>query len=468
MTEASKVLIVDPDPESAEQLSSLLRPEGVGCHRAATLPQALQAIDQHACDVVISELPRPGSEPDLVKTLCERYPEVPLILVATEASIDHGLEALRAGALDLLFRPFNKEQVLFVLRKALATVERRAEHWLPSSGPEQAIFGESTAIQHACTTMRRAAASTATVLVRGESGTGKELFARAIHDMSARARRPFVKIDCASLPENLLESELFGYERGAFTGAVAKKPGRVELADGGTLFLDEIGELTAPLQAKLLRLLQDREIERLGGTRVIKVDVRVVAATHRDLEAMTERGQFRQDLFYRLNVIPLWLPPLRARRSDIDQLARHFCTRFGRANGKPDVHLDDSALAVLREQRWPGNIRQLQNFIERLVVLSDAPVLSEAHVRGELSRHVRFVTQGGSHPASSRGHVAAPASEQAPVSQVSPLEIEMHAAERKALIRALKHANGNRSRAARMLGVSRSTLYVKLQEHDLA
>ncbi|HMJ15051.1 MAG TPA: sigma-54 dependent transcriptional regulator, partial [Polyangiaceae bacterium] len=377
MQEGLKVLVVDADRGNAQELSVLLRAAQVDVAYATSLDEALTAIDALSCDVVLSELSLPGAGgPDLVKRLCDRYPEVPVVLVTSDASAEEAMEALRAGALDLLFRPVRAEQLSFVLHKALAAVKRRTDYSQPLSATDQAVFGDSHAMQQATATLRRAAMSNATVLVRGESGTGKELFARAIHDLSARVAQPFVKIDCTSLPENLLESELFGYEKGAFTGAVAKKPGRVELADRGTLFLDEIGELPSALQAKLLRLLQDREFERLGATRVMKVDVRVVAATHRDLESMTERGQFRQDLFYRLNVIPLWLPPLRARRSDVDQLASHFCARFAEANAKGDVRLNAAALAVLREQRWPGNVRQLQNFIERLVVLNDGPTLS--------------------------------------------------------------------------------------------
>jgi two-component system response regulator AtoC len=467
MPEALKLLIVDADATRAEELRALLAAEHIDSHRVGTLADALTAVDAEACDLVIGELELPGAGgPDFVRALCERYPEIPLVLTTSEASAEQGLESLRAGALDLIFRPVRREQLLFVLQKAMAAAERRTEHSPPLSVREQTVFGESSSIQLACATMRRAALSNATVLVRGESGTGKELFARAIHDLSARAKEAFVKIDCAALPENLLESELFGYERGAFTGAVSRKPGRVELAERGTLFLDEIGELSASLQAKLLRLLQDREFERLGGTRVVKVDVRVLAATHRDLETMTERGEFRQDLFYRLNVIPLWLPPLRARRADIDELARHFCARFAAANGKPGLVLDPSALAALREQRWPGNIRQLQNFIERLVVLNDGPVLTEQHVRDELSRHVRFTTQAGTNRATSASALPASIPPDS-TSRVGPLETELRAAERRALVKALKHTGGNRTHAARMLGVSRSTLYVKLQDHDL-
>jgi two-component system response regulator AtoC len=355
-----------------------------------------------------------------------------------------------------------------MVEKALEQVARSIDVPPPpvTTATPGALFGESAVMREALQTLERAAAGSATILVRGESGTGKELVARAIHTKSTRRSRPFVKIDCASLPDQLLESELFGYEKGAFTGAVSRKPGRVELADGGTLFLDEIGELTAPIQAKLLRLLQDRELERLGGTKTISVDVRVVAATHRDLETMVERGQFRQDLFYRLNVVPLWLPPLRARRDDVELLARHFCKLAVAANGRRGVTLDDDAVRLLRRQRWPGNVRQLQNFVERLVVLSAGGTITQADVRHELERQVKFVTQPSTTTVSRHAPLAE-ASAPAVGSSVLALSEELRVAEKNALTRALSIADGNRSRAARLLGISRSTLYAKLTEYGL-
>ena len=234
--------------------------------------------------------------------------------------------------------------------------------------------------------IRRAAGSTATVLIRGESGTGKELAARAIHDNSPRRNAPFVKIQCAALPDTLIESELFGYEKGAFTGAASRKPGRVELAEGGTLFLDEIGDVTPVIQVKLLRLLQDREFERLGGTQTLKSTARFVAATHQPLEELIKTRAFREDLFYRLNVVPIWIPALRARAGDVESLARHFCRQFGEANGRGPLELEPDALALLQQQAWPGNVRELQNFIERLVVLSDGDTLTASDVIRELAR----------------------------------------------------------------------------------
>jgi two-component system response regulator AtoC len=405
-------------------------------------------------------------------------------MLAADASVSEAVSALKAGASDFIQKPLVREELLFILDKTFTSVNRRAEQPPPPPSTERAgIVGESPAMRQVYATLERAAKGHATILVRGESGTGKELVARAIHAESPRATEPFVKIDCASLPEHLLESELFGYEKGAFTGAVARKPGRAELADKGTLFLDEIGELTLPLQAKLLRLLQDHEFERLGGIKTVKVDVRVVAATHRDLESMIERHQFRLDLFYRLNVVPLWLPPLRARREDIEPLARHFCAACAAANGKQGVTLAADAVRALRGQNWPGNVRQLQNFIERLVILSPGPVIREEDVRTEISRQVRFTTQPGTSvglrpkaaPPSSGPNGVPVAPHLAPVpappletaASVLPLDLEVRTAEKRALERALRVAKDNRSLAARLLGVSRSTLYAKLEEHGL-
>jgi two-component system response regulator AtoC len=307
------------------------------------------------------------------------------------------------------------------------------------------------------TTIARAAKSHATVLVRGESGTGKELVAKALHAQSPRAEQPIVTIHSAALPETLLESELFGYEKGAFTGAITSKAGRVEAAQGGTLFLDEIGDLSTVTQVKLLRLLQDHTYERLGGNKTLHADVRFIAATHRDLEGMVRDGTFREDLFYRLNVVPVWAPPLRARHGDIAILAQHFCVALGNRNGRPNAMLLEDAVELIVKQRWPGNVRQLQNFIERLVVLSDQPTITAADVRRELT--------GGALVSAA---VSVAQTQASLVSEVVALEIEVRNAERRALVRALERAGGNKSLAARMLEVNRGTLYKKLREYDLA
>jgi two-component system, NtrC family, response regulator AtoC len=477
---AGAVLLIDADDVSAAELSGVLVEHGARVSRCSTGAEALERLEREPADVVVSELSLPDSTGlELLASIERLWPGLPVVMVGANASVSDAMTALRKGASDFLQKPLNRDEIVFVLNKALTMAGIRAVQPPPPSSHERTgIVGDSPTMRQVFATLERAAQGTATVLVRGESGTGKELAARAIHDASPRAKAAFVKIDCTSLPENLLESELFGYEKGAFTGAAARKLGRVELADKGTLFLDEIGELSLALQAKLLRLLQDRQIERLGGSSPIGVDVRVVAATHRDLEAMVERQQFRLDLFYRLNVVPLWLPPLRARREDIDVLVQHFCKTLGRANGKPNISLDAGAVRALRGQRWPGNVRQLQNFVERLVVLGNGPVIGEEDVRGELSRQVRFATQPGTstrlHPPTlvppegeplatvHRPSLPAPAP-----SAILPLDLEVRAAEKKALERALIFAKQNRSQAARLLGVSRSTLYAKLEEHGL-
>jgi two-component system response regulator AtoC len=313
------------------------------------------------------------------------------------------------------------------------------------------------------TLVKRAAPGTATVLVRGESGTGKELIAREIHEQSPRSKGPFVRLHCAALPETLLESELFGYEKGAFTGAAARKPGRVELAQNGTLFLDEIGDVTPAVQVKLLRLLQEKEFERLGSTQTLKADVRFVAATHRPLEQMVKAGQFREDLFYRLAVVPILLPPLRARPEDVEPLAKHFCTVHGEANGRKGIALEPAAIAVLRAQSWPGNVRQLQNFVERLVVLSDGLTIGAADVERELSRQVAPVVGPPAEPGTTPATPpAGPGEPGAPT-----LEGQRKQAEKQALLSALSQAKDNRTLAAKLLGISRRTLYNKLEEFGL-
>ena len=343
-----------------------------------------------------------------------------------------------------------------MLKKAMAAAGHEARSTPRAEMPQGDLLGASKAMRELMQLIARAARGTATVLIRGESGTGKELIARAIHAQGPRSSRQLVKIHCAALPESLLESELFGYEKGAFTGAAARKPGRVELAQGGTLFLDEIGDVPLGMQVKLLRVLQERELTRLGGTQTIKVDVRVVAATHRDLEAMVNNGQFREDLLYRLAVLPLFIPPLRARREDIDELAHRFCALHGEANGRPDAALSRAAVDILREQPWPGNVRQLQNFVERLIVLSDGPLIGEDDVRRELAREGALL--GSAPPAG-----ASRSSDEHPAT----LESRRREAEKRAISAALESAMHNRTLAARLLGVSRRTLYNKLEEHGL-
>jgi two-component system, NtrC family, response regulator AtoC len=398
----------------------------------------------------------------LVKSFSELHPECAVLAVAPGGQARLGLQAARSGAADFVRYPLDSEELGYVVGKVLTGLARSADE-PPASrllGHGSQMIAGAPAMNVLLSMLRRAANGTATVLVRGESGSGKELVARQVHDWSPRSAGPFVKVHCGALPDNLLESELFGYERGAFTGATARKPGRVDLAEGGTLFLDEIGDITPAVQLKLLRLLQERQFERLGGTETLTADVRFVAATHRDLEARVNKGEFREDLFYRLNVVSLWVPPLRERASDIEALALHFCDVASRANGRAAAMLDADALDLLRSQPWPGNVRQLQNFIERLVVLSENPRISKREVAAQLAT---LATPGLSLAAVGGFNAA----ESAPQSTVQELEEAVRKAEKRALEKALKSAHGNRSVAARLLGISRRTLYNKLEEHQL-
>jgi len=427
---------------------------------------ALATLEARAIDAVVLETPpEPKRTTELLTTLQDRWPGLPVVIVTDDASPERIAEIVALGASDLLLRPLAAPQLAFAVRKALTSVARSAAAPPPPRAETGIVFGKSPAMQSLRELIEQVAPSSSTALVRGESGTGKELVARALHRLSPRANKPFIKIDCTSLPETLIESELFGYEKGAFTGATAQKLGRVQLADTGTLFLDEVGELPLPVQAKLLRLLQDRELERLGGKQTLRVDVRVVAATHRDLEGMVQKGEFRQDLFYRLNVVPLWNAPLRARRVDVPELATYFCEEVAKASGRGAVALSSEALKLLASQRWPGNARQLQNFVERLVVLCRTGTISENDVKAELERPVRFATETGTVGADASG-----APDGAPGGAAGGalgLDEIVRIAERQALVRALEQAGGNRSAAARLLGVSRTTLYTKLEEYKL-
>jgi DNA-binding NtrC family response regulator len=451
MSVVASILVVEPDHAGSERLRQILvdADHEVVCVGSAEV--ALEAIERRPFDVVISEIEMPGTDGmRFLEQVGRRVPELPVVLVAERGTIKLAVEAIKRGAADFVSKPLDRDELLHVVEKALKASER-ARDAIPDPGPSSGVLlGDSPSIAEVHATVRRAAPTLSTVLVRGESGTGKELVARALHEQSKRATAPFVKVNCAALPDTLLESELFGHEKGAFTGATSRKAGRVELAEGGTLFLDEIGDIMPALQAKLLRLLQQREYDRLGGTKTLRADVRFVAATNRELEKMVKRHEFREDLFFRLSVVPIWLPALRERPEDIERLAQRFCQDVAEANDRANLRIEKEALALLRTQRWRGNVRELQNFVERLVVLSDGPVISVADVKRELSRQPTFST----------------------VTQLDKagggtLTERLRAAERIELVRALSQASNNRVLAARLLGISRRGLYTKLHEHGL-
>jgi DNA-binding NtrC family response regulator len=453
VTEATgSVLVVDDDVAVGTVLVALLVQAGMKAAHVTSGAAALQTVEDRPPDVIVTDLRMPGMDGmQLLAHLTARRPEVPVIVLTAHGTVPLAVDAMRAGASDFLLKPFDREQIVYVVKKAIVAAQHAHARTGAAPMTHGPLVSDSPAAREVFDLLARAAKGAATVLLRGESGTGKELAARAIHDLSPRRAGPFVVIHCAALPDTLLESELFGYEKGAFTGAACRKPGRIELAQGGTVFLDEIGDVPPLTQVKLLRVLQERAFERLGGTETVKVDVRFVAATHQDLDAMVQAKTFREDLYYRLNVIPISMPPLRSRPEDIGPLVARFAAALGPVNGKAHVAFDAGAIDCMRRQEWPGNVRQLQNFVERLIVLVDGPVIRQTDVERELARTA----------------VIAPSD--APASPTAPATLEDHRkrAEREALREALDRVGGNRTRAARILGVSRRTLYNMLAEHGL-
>jgi two-component system response regulator AtoC len=454
VAERPLVLVVDDDPAVAVVLLALLDQAELDAIHAASGAEALARLAKKPIDLVLSDVRMPGMDGmALLGATRQGWPDLPVILVTAHGSVPLAVEAMKAGAADFILKPFDREEVLYAVRKALAAKApaapigeaRRAPPGEGRSPLMEPPASASAAMREVAERIEKVARSTSTVLIRGESGTGKERVAHAIHDASPRRGGPFIAVHCGALPEALLESELFGYEQGAFTGAAQRKPGRIELAHGGTLFLDEIGDVPPAMQVKLLRVLQERSFERLGGVKTVTVDVRFVAATHRDLEAMASAGEFREDLLYRLNVVPVWLLPLRERREDIEPLARHFLAAFAASNGRPTPSLDPAAMRTIVAAPWPGNVRQLQNLIERLVVLCDGPILTAADVERELSPK--------------------PAARTAEPGET--LDDKRREAERQALVDALARCAQNRTACARVLGISRRTLYYKLKEHGL-
>ena len=455
-------LLVALNDDTASRIAAVLGSRGLEVLRAGTHGEAPSLVHFRSVEVVAAH----AEPPEAFAALCESCADMPVIAVTADDD-EQKAEALRGGAVAAIAAVADEAEIRLAVERALSAVTDTSSEEPPPASSRGGLLGTSEPMRQVADLIQRIAPLLATALLRGETGTGKELVARALHQQSPRRSGPFVKVHCAALPDALLESELFGYEKGAFTGATVRKPGRVELAEGGTLFLDEIGDITPAVQVKLLRLLQDKEYERLGGVRSLRANVRFVTATHRDLEGMVKRGEFREDLFYRLNVVTVWLPPLRARRDDIPLLAEVFANDFARAHGKPEARLDQTAIDALHSERWPGNVRQLQNFVERLVVLARGTITAD-DVRREMSDHARFETQLTSAKPASSPAAPVPAGESPAEAAPVPLDEAVRNAERDAIERALRHTKGNRTVAARILGVSRATLYAKLDEHGIS
>jgi len=451
------ILIVEDEPKMLRLLELNLSEEGYAVQTAGDAETGLKLLRQDRIDLVITDLRLPGMNGlEFLQAVKRTDARIPVIVMTAYGSVETAVEAMKAGASDYVLKPFSLEEIKLIVGKELDVRHLREENRslreaLGRRLEFKNIVAHSAKMQEVLATVERVAPTHSTVLLGGESGVGKDLIARAIHQHSRRASGPFVKINCTAIPENLLESELFGYEKGAFTGAVSSKPGKFELADRGTIFLDEIGDVPGTIQVKLLRVLQDREFERLGGTKTCKVDVRVVAATNQDLRAALEEGTFREDLYYRLNVVPINIPPLRERKEDIPYLVDHFIERFRRDSGKPIRGITPAAQKLLMEFHWPGNVREVENIIERAVALSTGDMLDVADIRLDIS------------PAKSSGADLAPAAGSA--SNVFPPPGKtLEQFEDEIIKEAVRRANGNKSQAARLLGLSRNALRYRLSK----
>lgn len=445
-----RILVVDDEPTQLELIGGFLKKQGFEAVLAESGEKALEIFRSEAIDLVLTDQKMPDmSGLDLLKALRALDPEAAVILITAYGTVETAVAAIKAGAVDYVTKPVNLDELLYRIeqvkeRRRLLSENRNLRETLEKNHRIEGIIGASGRMIEVLSLARRVAPSEATVLIRGESGTGKELIAKAIHYASARASSPLIRVNCAALPENLLESELFGHEKGAFTGAIAARKGRFELANGGTLFLDEIGDLSLPLQAKLLRVLQEREFERVGSSRSIRVDARILAATHRNLEALVKTGQFRDDLYYRLNVVTIVLPPLRERREDLPLLLDHFLRVFAEKNHKVMRGFTSEAREVLLRYDYPGNVRELENIIERAVVLTRDDVIGRADL--PLSAQGLEETESGQ----------------------ANLPAAVEGVERRMIREALVQAGGVQTRAAEMLGISERALRYKLKKYGLS
>ncbi len=450
MTRPFRILVVDDEPAQLELVSGFLARHGYEVLTASTGAAALERFRTEPVELILTDQKMPGlSGLDLLRAARAAHPEVAVIVMTAYGTIEHAVAAIKGGATDYLTKPLNLDELLHRIgqvrdRHRLLTENRELREALRERHRVEGIIGESGRMQEVLSLILRVAPSDATVLIRGESGTGKELIAKAIHYASPRAEGPLVTVNCAALPENLLESELFGHEKGAFTGASALRRGRFELAHGGSLFLDEIGDVPPHLQVKLLRVLQEREIERVGASRPLPVDVRLIAATHRDLEEMVRRGEFRDDLYYRINVVTIAVPPLRERREDIPPLLEHFLEKFARANGKTIRGLTREARDALLRYDYPGNVRELENLIERAVVLTRDEVIGAGDLPLSLTEREKETTDAASLTAAVEG------------------------LERRLIRAALARADGVQTRAAELLGISERVLRYKLKKYGLS
>jgi DNA-binding NtrC family response regulator len=444
------ILIIEDEAKMRRLLELNLGDDGFKTLSAGDAETGLKLLDSEPVHLVLTDLKLPGMNGlEFLQTAKHQNPALPIVVMTAFGSVETAVEAMKAGASDYVLKPFSLAEMRMVVHKELDNSRLREENRslreaLGQKYSHPNIVAVSRKMQEVLATVERVAPTNSTVLLGGESGVGKDLIARAIHEKSRRASGPFIKINSTAIPENLLESELFGYEKGAFTGAATSKPGKFELADKGTLFLDEIGDVPPTIQVKLLRVLQEREFERLGGTRTIKVDVRLLAATNRDLRAALEDGTFREDLYYRLNVVPIDIPPLREHKEDIPGLANLFLARFAKDSGREETiaGISPAAMQLLSGHYWPGNVRELQNVIERACALATGDQLEASDIQLDLPRH--------------RGNVSS--------DRFLPDGMTLDQWEDEMIREALKRAGGNKSQAARLLGLSRNALRYRLSK----
>jgi DNA-binding NtrC family response regulator len=450
MTLAKQSILVVEDETKLRRLVELqLADEGFQVQSAPDAETGLQLLNKESFDLLVTDFKLPGMNGlDFLQAAKRIDAQMPVVIMTAYGSVESAVDAMKAGASDYVLKPFSLAELVLIIRKELDSHRLREENRslreaLGRRYEYANIVAQSEKMQAVLALVERVAPSNVTVLIGGESGVGKDLIARAIHEHSQRASGPFIKINSTAIPETLLESELFGYEKGAFSGATTSKPGKFELADRGTLFLDEIGDVPASIQVKLLRVLQEKEFERLGGTKTHKVDVRLIAATNRDLRAALEEKTFREDLYYRLNVVAIDIPPLRDHKEDIPALVKFFLEKFGREAGGPPKNITPDAMKLLVDFRWPGNVRELENVIQRAVTLSDGTTLDAADIQLDTR----------SHRSNSSGNPF-----------VLPEGMTLDQWEQETIREALKRANGNKSQAARMLGLSRNALRYRLSQ----
>jgi len=448
-----KILVADDEKNMLWALTNVLSKQGFKTFTARDGEEAIHQFKKHLPDVVLLDLKMPKKNGiEVLKKIKKINDSIPVIMITAHGNIETAIEAMKLGAFDYVQKPFEMEEINVLIKKALKIrdltmeVELLRDELSRISRGNQ-IIGESPQIKEVMDLVNRVAKSNATVLILGESGTGKELVANAIHYNSDRKNKPFVKVNCGALPENLLESELFGHEKGAFTGAISRKIGRFERAHGGSIFLDEIGEMSFSTQVKLLRVLQEKQIERVGSTEVIDVDVRIIAATNKDLKRLVEEGRFREDLYYRLNVIPIKIPPLRERKQDIPLLVKYFLQKYSLETGRRGMTISDSALDKLKTYSWPGNIRELQNVIERAVILSPGREITEDQLPPEIVKRDRQV--------------------ELDEFKLPKNGVNLNDLEKSLIKQALDMTNDNQTEAARLLGITRHTLIYRMEKYGL-